>query len=340
MLPDGPIDERLVAGFLAGAGWAGVPRCLLAADASFRRYDRLHDGSRSAVLMLAPPEREKPQAFVDIAGHLAALGLGAPGVLAAAPDLGLVLLEDLGDSTFTRALAAGADEADLYRLATDVLVHLHERWPAGPVAGLAPYDEAVLLGEAALFLDWGVPAFLGRSATADERDGFLAAWSAVLPLAARLQPTLVLRDFHVDNLMVLAGREGVAACGLLDFQDALLGPPAYDLVSLLRDARRDVDPAVAEACRERYLAGRPGVDRAAFERAYWILGAQRTTKILGIFVRLWRRDGKPRYLTHLPRLWRLLDVELAQPVLAPVRAWFDTAVPAGRRRGLSPEEGG
>src|SRR5690606_26785576 len=135
--------------------------------------------------------------------------------------------------------------------------------------------------------------------------------------------TLVLRDFHIDNLMVLEGREGAAACGLLDFQDALIGSPAYDLVSLLRDARRDVDQTMAAELLVDYRAAMPQRDGDALARAYWVLGAQRSSKVIGIFTRLCRRDGKARYLRHLPRLWRWLEEELARPELAPVAAWFE-----------------
>ena len=144
-------------------------------------------------------------------------------------------------------------------------------------------------------------------------------------------PTLVLRDYHVDNLMRLPGRDGVAACGLLDFQDAVIGSPAYDLVSLLEDARRDVTPSVVHAMRQRYAAAFPGLDRARFDAAYAVLGAQRNAKIVGIFTRLMARDRKPAYLVHIPRVWRLLESDLAHPGLADLRAWFERCVPRGRR---------
>jgi N-acetylmuramate 1-kinase len=165
-------------------------------------------------------------------------------------------------------------------------------------------------------------------------EAFETAWRQVLAPVFLLPPVLVLRDFHVDNLMVIPGRAGVAACGLLDFQDALVGCPAYDLVSLLRDARRDVPEELGRQMLARFLERRPDLDRKAFESAYWTLGAQRTTKIIGIFTRLWQRDGKPDYLRHLPRLWRLLGEELAHPALKPVRHWYDTHLPPRLRQPL------
>ena len=328
------VAERVIADFLAEAGWANAERRVLAADASFRRYDRLARGGESAVLMIAPPDKEKPQAFLDVAVLLHRLGLSAPDVLHADAARGLILLEDFGDRTFTKALAAGADESELYTLATDVLIALHKGWTAELArgCGLARYDDGQMMREAELFLDWYLPAARGSAATAAERDAFREAWLEVLPIAGGLEDTLILRDYHVDNLMVLPGREGVGACGLLDFQDAALGSPAYDLVSLLEDARRDVDPEIMKAMYGRYLAAFPKCDPVAFFDAVAVQGAQRHTRVLGVFTRLYRRDGKPGYLRHLPRLWRLLEGQLAHPDLAPLRAWFDRAAPPEVRR--------
>lgn len=314
---------------------AGLNGCRLeaaSADASFRRYYRVYHDGRSYMAMDAPPDKERPQTFVAVADKLHALALSAPRVHAADLSRGYLLLEDLGERTFTKALAAGAQEGPLYALAVDTLLALQQRWRPALAEGLAPYDESVLLAEAALLVDWYWPAALGTPCPEDVREAFFEAWREALAAAEALPPTLVLRDYHVDNLMVLEGRSGVAACGLLDFQDALLGSPAYDLVSLLRDARRDVPESLAREMYARYLAARPELDPEAFATAYWVLGAQRSTKIIGIFTRLDRRDGKPAYLRHLPRLWRLLDEELKHPALAPVRAWFERHLPPSSRR--------
>ncbi len=324
--------EALCRAFLARAGWGAAERRVLAADASFRRYDRLSRDGETAVLMDAPPPQENAKVFHDIAEELLALGLSAPRPLAMDAERGFLLLEDFGDRTFTRALAEGADEAALYRLATDTLVTLHRRWRPGGAA-LPPYDEQRLLDEAALLVDWYLPAVTGSATAAARRESYLAAWRDVLPDMLGVPQTLVLRDYHVDNLMTVAGREGVARCGLLDFQDAVVGPVSYDLVSLLEDARRDVSPAVVEEMLARYLAAMgPDLDRAAFTASYAALGAQRNAKIVGIFTRLSRRDGKHGYLTHIPRVWRLLEGDLQHPALAPVRRWFDAEIPAELRR--------
>jgi len=325
---------RHLAAFLTEAGWGDAQRRPLAGDASFRRYDRLSLGERRAVLMDAPPPHEDVDAFHRVERLLLSLGLSAPRALAVDRAGGFMLLEDLGDRTFTRALAEGADERALYQLAVDVLVHLHARAdPAALAAAPLPaYDDQRLLEEALLLTDWYLPALRGGETPAAAREAYIEAWRAVFPLARRVPPSLVLRDYHVDNLMVLPGRGGVAGCGLLDFQDAVIGPRSYDLVSLLEDARRDLSKDLVAAMLARYFAAFPTLDPAVFRASYAILGAQRNAKIIGIFTRLCRRDGKDRYLCHIPRVWRLLEGDLAAPELAPVKAWFDEAVPPAERR--------
>ncbi|HEY5597801.1 MAG TPA: phosphotransferase, partial [Kiloniellales bacterium] len=215
---------HLIAAFLDAHGWGTAERRLLAADASFRRYERLRRGAATAVLMDAPPPRENVAAFHRVARQLLDLGLSAPRPIAVDEAAGLMLLEDLGDRTFTRALAAGADEAHLYRLAVDLLIALHRDWHTAQAAGLPPYDDARLLEEALLLPDWALPAVRGVATAAAARDSYIEAWRAVLPRARSVADALVLRDFHVDNLMLLDDRGEIAGCGLLDFQDAVVGP--------------------------------------------------------------------------------------------------------------------
>lgn len=315
--------------FLARAGWADAARQRLPGDASFRRYERIAGRRGRAMLMDAPPPQEDVRPFLTVARHLQSLGYSAPAILAEDRALGLLLLEDFGDDTFTRLLAAGADEASLYTLAVDLLIDLHRQTRATAV-DIPPYDEARLLTEAALLTDWYLPA-IGAPVSAGEREDYLARWRAAFKAFAAMPPSLVLRDYHVDNLMRLDGRVGIAACGLLDFQDAVLGPPAYDLVSLLEDARRDVTPALVSSMLARYAAAFPKVDRAAFAAAYAVLGAQRNAKIIGIFTRLLVRDKKPHYLKHIPRVWRLLEGDVAHPALTDMGDWLERHVPRGRR---------
>lgn len=316
--------------FLAGAGWAGAERRMLADDASFRHYERVTLQGRRAVLMDAPPEREDVRPFVRVARILHALGLSAPGILAEDPEAGFLLLEDLGDDTFTRVLAAGGGEEALYARALEALIALHARYrDAGDVPA---YDDDLLLGEVRLLADWYVPAVRGAELAPDARRGFERVWRDVLAVARAVPSSLVLRDYHVDNLMWLPDRDGVAAVGLLDFQDAVFGPVTYDLVSLLEDARRDVDPDMTERLLRRYLDRFEAIDEAAFRASYAVLGAQRSAKILGIFTRLHRRDGKPQYLRHIPRVWRWLESDLGHPALEPVKTWFDRELPPEMRR--------
>ena len=316
--------------FLGAAGWAAVQPTVLAADASFRRYYRLIDGERRAVLMDAPPPHEDVRPFVAVAGMLRGHGLSAPEIFAEDHELGLLLVEDFGDDTYTRLIARGADEAELYMLAIDTLVALQRAAAVPPE--LPPYDEDRLLGEAALLTDWYAAEILGAPLAPALREEYLALWRDALAPAVLPGETLVLRDYHVDNLMLLPGREGVRRCGLLDFQDAVVGPASYDLASLLKDARRDVPAALCTAMTERYLAALPGIDRGAFRRSAAILAAQRNAKIIGIFTRLWRRDGKPQYLGHIPRVWRLLEADLHEPALRKLQAWLDRHLPRAARR--------
>jgi hypothetical protein len=313
--------------FLDAHGWAGIAPQPLAGDASFRRYFRLADGARRAVLMDAPPLHEDVRPFVAVGEHLAALGLSAPRIAAGNPHDGFLLLEDLGDATFARVLReAPARESELYALATDTLVALH-RHPAQTNVDVPAYDGATLDREAALLVDWFLPTWTGSAPAPALRRDYLELWRKLYALADIGRPCLVLRDYHVDNLVLLGQRPGVAACGLLDFQDARLGSRVYDLASLVEDARRDVSPDARAACIARYLAAFPDLDAAAFGTALAVLGAQRSAKIVGIFVRLALRDGKPHYLGHVARVWRLLEASLAHPALAELGGWFAAHVP-------------
>lgn len=315
--------------FLARHGWAGAEIRPLAGDASFRRYFRVHDSMRTAVLMDAPPDKEDSRPFLHVGSRLEALGFSAPRVLAAELEAGLILLEDFGDARVGPVLAEdAARETAIYETAVDILAALH-RHEAG---NLQPYDAAELSREVRLFPEWYLPAV-----GAVEAPDYDAAWADLWPLVAPERPVMVLRDYHADNLMLL-DRPGVRGLGLLDFQDALAGHPAYDLVSLLQDIRRVVSPALEVAMLARYVAARrdaPGFDEAAFRTAYDVLGAQRNVKILGVFTRLYVRDGKAAYPRFHPRLWALVQRNLAQPALAGVASWFDAHVPERLRRGVA-----
>lgn len=335
--PTGPVGdpaagrERAIAAFMAAAGWAAAERRWLAGDASMRRYERLSQGGRTAVLMDAPPPGEDVRPFVHVARLLRQAALSAPAILAADEASGLLLLEDLGDATYTRLLAAGELEEPLYRLAVDVLIALRQRVSPADAAALPRFEDADILLGVERFIDWYWPAATAAPATAAERERWRAAWQAVLPLRHALPEGMALFDYHVDNLLLLPGRTGLAACGLLDFQGAVQAPVCFDLMSLVEDARRDVPEDLRTSLVERYLAAFPALDREAFEVAWAVMAAQRHARIIGTFARLCVRDGKPQYLEHLPRVWRLLEATLAHPGLAPLRSWFDRALPPSMR---------
>ena len=311
--------------FLAAHGWEGAQILPLAGDASFRRYFRVVRGQDRAVLMDAPPEHEDIGPFLTVAGHLIDRGFSPPRPLAIDREKGLLLLEDFGDDRVGPLLEREPQrERPIYEAAVDVLSRLAAQ-PAPE--DLPPYDASVMEREALLFPEWYAPALALEVDKAAYLPAWREAWEDVLRVV-RTNPVLVLRDYHADNLMVLADR---ADLGLLDFQDALAGHPAYDLVSLLQDARRDVAPALEEAMLKLYCEAANVADRALFRAHYEILGAQRNTKILGIFTRLWKRDGKAHYLPLQPRVWGYLERNLAHPALAVVRDWFDANVPIDKR---------
>jgi len=306
--------------FLKNAGWSDAARKLLAGDASNRRYDRLckPDG-QTAILMDAPPARgEDVRPFIHIAAHLKTIGLSAPEIYQADTDNGLLLLEDLGDDLFARLMADDPTRQEpLYRAAVEVLVKLHT----------APLPD-VPLCDATWLTDMAAPAF-EYYGTAQRPESAAAFADAFHPLAQELDrdsKVVILRDYHAENLLWLPKRQGVSRVGLLDFQDALLGHPAYDLVSILQDARRDVAPEIEARMIDHYIA-QTGGDAVSFLRAYALLGAQRNLRILGIFARLCLRDGKAHYVDLIPRVWNHLQHNLRHPVLAPVAQSIATALP-------------
>ncbi|MEO8723018.1 MAG: phosphotransferase [Sphingobium sp.] len=318
------IPPQSAASFLDTVGWGGARIEPLAGDASFRRYFRVLDGGRCAVLMDAPPPHEDPRPFLSVAEHLCAQGFAAPGILGRDLAHGLVLLEDFGDARVREFVDADpAQEDQIYRRAVALLADLHRL----PPVDAPPYDREVYQREAGLLTEWYCPA-LGLVV---DVAGYVAAWDAVLPTVEKdnAPRVTVLRDYHAENIMLIDGRKDAHNLGLLDFQDALVGHPAYDLVSLLQDARRDVAPDTEARMIAYYKSlAQPQGD---FDAAYAVLGAQRNAKIIGIFTRLWKRDGKPRYLGFLPRMWSLLERDLAHPALAPVADWFAQNISADMR---------
>jgi N-acetylmuramate 1-kinase len=360
--------------FLESVGWSDAERRPLPGDASTRRYVRLVHGPNVAMLLdqpqgaetaACPPDADEAtrlklgynavarlagpdtRQFAAVAAELNAIGLSAPRLLAADYGRGLLLTEDLGDARFADIIREGADERPLYAAAVETLVRLHAH-PApkamtqakGVAANLLPYDRLAMMAEVELLPEWFFPVASGSACPSAARDSYRAAWAQVLTGLASLPPVMTLRDYHAENLMWLPDRDGAARVGLLDFQDALAGSPAYDLISLLEDARRDVSPDLAEAMTADYVSLRrardPSFDERALRQDVAILAAQRNAKIIGIFARLWRRDGKPRYLSFLPRMWGYMQRDLAHPAMADLKHWFDANVPQGWRGAIEP----
>jgi tRNA threonylcarbamoyl adenosine modification protein YjeE len=334
----------------------------LQGDASVRRYGRLVRGAHpGAILMDWPRQPDGPairnglpysrlahlaedvRPFVAVASALHEAGLTVPRIHAQDLDNGLLLLDDLGDRVFGREVETGAaDQATLWRAATEALVALQDAPTPQklPVDGngvhhVSAYDSDAMSIETELLTDWYWPALRGAAVPQSERAEFVSLWAGIFAELAKMPAAWVLRDYHSPNLLWLPEREGVARVGVIDFQDAMRGPAAYDLVSLLQDARVDVAPELEAQLFEHYCAGvsagRTGFDRDAFAFAYAALGAQRNTKIVGIFARLAKRDGKPGYLRHIPRLWRYLERDLAHPQLAGLKRWYDRHLPIEAR---------
>lgn len=323
-LPDG-LKE-----FLESAGWGGAAIEPIPGDASFRRYFRVLHAGKPAMLMHAPPPHEDPVPFLNVASWLAERGMRAPEVYAQDVERGWVLLEDFGNDRMRDWLDVNPEgERAAYEGAIDALVALHQCAP-GP---FAPYDLSAYQREAGLLTEWYCPAM---GLEVDEA-AYAAAWNEVLaPLLARQIPGVtVLRDYHAENIMLLGDPRDNAPQGLIDFQDALVGHPAYDLVSLLQDARRDVSPQLEREMLDRYIA--VSGSGPEFEADYALLGAQRNAKIVGIFTRLYKRDGKPRYLDFIPRVWAAMERDLAHPALGPVARWFDENIPHQLRDTLGGE---
>ena len=303
----------LATAFLAQYGWGAAARVTIAGDASNRRYDRLRqDTGHTAVLMDAPPDKgEDVRPFVRITQELRERGLSAPAILAADAAHGFLLLEDLGDDLFAKVMRDDPSlETPLYQAAIDALVHLHD----GPAPDLPPYDAKVMTPLAALAFDWYLPGATGAQ-DPSAKAAFEAACHAALSPLDDAADVLIQRDYHAENLLWLPDRDGVARVGLLDYQDAMRGHRAYDVVSILQDARRDVAPAMAQSMIDRYVA-KTRRDADAFSTACALLGMQRNMRILGVFARLSLAYGKPHYVDLIPRVWRHLMTTLKHPALA------------------------
>jgi tRNA threonylcarbamoyl adenosine modification protein YjeE len=337
---------------VGASGWATAEREFVQGDASTRAYERLRRPGESAILMISPPRPDGPplrdgrpysaiaklaervEAFLAMAEGLRGLGYSTPKILAKDLDAGLLIIEDMGSEG---VLGPHGPILERYLLAADLLADLHRRdlpetlpIEAGRDYRLQRYDLEALLVEVELLPEWYAPHILRVGIPASARVDFARIWrSALLPVVTGPR-SWTLRDFHSPNLLWLPQRAGLARLGLLDFQDAVIGHPAYDLASLAQDARVDVPAELELKLIAAYAQSRqsePRFDMTSFAAAYATLGAQRATKILGIFARLDKRDGKPQYLAHLPRLRKYLTRNLAHPVLRDLKLWYESNLP-------------
>lgn len=344
--------------FLGLTRWANAERRFLEGDASFRRYETLHLGHEAAILMDMPARPDGPpvkhgkpysaiahlaediRAVIAINGVLSERGYSAPKAEAYDLAQGFAVMEDLGRKVYGRMMHQGQDMAEPMSAAVAVLADMACReWPHevpldGQTYHVPPYDVEAQLIEVDLLPSWFWPHLNGNPIPTAALAEFEALWMELLPLTQLGHRVWSLRDYHSPNLLWLPHRTGLNRVGIIDTQDALMGHPAYDLASMLQDARVDIDFGFADALYAQYCALRkddPSFERAEFDVAYAILGAQRATKILGIFARLSKRDGKHGYLRHIPRVSRYLERNLAHPRLAHLKRWFDTHLPAARR---------
>jgi len=351
--------------FVDASGWRAARIVPRPGDASTRSYARVHLNGRTAMLMDQPQSAESPAApahatpeerqalgynavarlagadcarFVAVAEYLRSLGLSAPEIYAADCGRGLVLIEDLGDDLYADVLTAGGDERALYEAAAEVLARIHTKSAPEAMNGKAlhAYDETALLAEIDLMTQWYLPLALRREARPGEIDEHRALWREAIAEARDATPVFVHRDYHAQNLIWLPKRKGVARVGLIDFQDAVAGARSYDMVSLIEDARRDVAPEIADATTRHYLAA-TDLDEEAYRAQMAVMAAQRNAKIAGIFARLHKRDGKPRYLSYLPRVWGYLNRDLEHPALAPLKSWYDRTIPREVRGSIDGE---
>ena len=329
--------EALLRDFIKQSGFAEHTTEPLAGDASFRRYVRVITPQTSYVVMDSPPDVEPIRPYIRVCDYLCKQGYSAPRIIALDEEMGFILLEDLGDEVFTALLDRNKkNPAKLERELYDQSVRLLAEWHQEPSMlkpssslKIGDYSFDEYMNELKLFTDWYLPEL--ESSEASFRAGeFLDIWTDLLNKTPPADCYFVHRDFHANNLVWIDEREDSNRVGLLDFQDALWGDPSYDLASLLEDARRDVDPELAADMKQLYLelSGQP---EELFNKRYAIVAAQRNLKIIGIFARLNKRDGKPQYLDYLPRVWQYLEHDLTHPSLAKLQRWIHTYVPSDSR---------
>lgn len=317
--------EELLSSFLKNVGWNNTKKSLLAHDASFRWYDRLEKDNKTMVLMNAPIPQENPAQFVFVDKILENIQIKVPHIYHKDLENGFLLLEDFGDNTFTRLIAKGYNENKLYTKAVNTLIEIQKKIKKNP--GLKEYNLDLILSETSLLPLWYIKYVVGRELSQDSMNSFISIWTKLYDTINQVPKTLVLLDYHVDNLMITKDNQ----CGLLDFQDARYGPVTYDLASLLEDARRPVSNKIQTEMLNLYFSKLPAFNTDAFKLSYPLMAVQRHSKVIGIFVRLFIRDHKDRYLKHIPFVWSLLEKHLDHPLLTEYKEWLDQYIPKNIR---------
>ena len=320
-------------GFLSRTGWADATVMPVSEDCAMRRYLRLMKGGKSVILLESLPDTH-PNAtpghrvsdFARIGGYLQKCGLHTPEIYEGEPDEGLLLIEDFGDVTFKKALSGGIPRSAMYGLATDVLIHMRDH-VAGDVKDggieLPHYHDSIIHRDRRHVIDWYLPSITGREADEDTARDYLAVWDGIEQGLPKPREGVLHIDFHFENLIWMPQESGLARCGILDFQQAMTGPLAYDLANLLGDARISVGDDIRKSMTGRYCAGMSAEERENFESWLTVLMAQFHCRVIGLFVRMKVRDHKDAYLKHIPRVAAYLENELADPVLKPLKDWFD-----------------
>lgn len=322
--------EKLKFEFLQNAGLNQIQRLPLKSDASFRRYERIikNEGS-SLIFMDAPPEKEETKPFIKVANYLNEVGLSAPHIYQSDTDNGFILLEDFGDNLYEKILSDKAEtsvtEEELYEAAVDALIHLHKS-PIDKIQ-LDFYDDTMQIKESMRFIDWYVSILNGENLSKKVIDEYVIILKHLIDTTKAANNVVVLRDYHAENLIWLKDRQGFKKAGLLDFQDAVIGSPAYDLVSLLEDARREISPQLADKMIARYLKAFPHYNYKDFLANYAICGIQRNLKIVGFCAAQASKHKNPYYLSLLPRVWRYINNDLKHPLLLPMKTWLNKVVP-------------
>ncbi len=322
--------EQQIEEFLRQSGWAAAARERLREDASARRYFRLRQNGQSAILMDAAPPYEETGVFTAKAEIFRSYGWHVPKILSSDPVAGFLLLEDFGDESFAASLAHGGNAESLYHDAVAALIHLHAQnnLRAGELPKL---DDGRLVYWATWLIEWYVPMIQPQTLSRTIRERFIELWVDAFDVMRAVPHHALHLDFQFHNFMLLAGKNGFARCGILDFQDACFGPITGDLVMLLQNAREDVDQKIVVSCLAKYHNAFPKIPRADFDASYAAFSAHNAMRILGLFARLKIRDGKEQYLQHIPRNLKYLEQSLLHPALAQIREWFDTHVPREKR---------